>query len=147
MSDGNSLTAPAPLARAFQRSIAEAPRDDLPRLIFADWLEENGQIERSEFIRLGIELAGDIAKEEREKKERRSKDLLTSLDDSWLWPIGHLLSDAKPPARWKLERGFVCGLTLPAHLFLENAGAIFAQHPILKVSLTVGMSYGQSLTL
>jgi uncharacterized protein (TIGR02996 family) len=141
------LATPTPLAIAFQRAIAEAPRDDLPRLIYADWLEEHDQEDRAEFIRLGIELAGDITVREKDKKERRRKDLLAGRDDSWLWPIGHLLGDAKPPAWWKFERGFVCSLTLPARLFPENAGAIFAQHPILNVELTVGMTYGQSLSL
>ena len=36
--------------------LAEPERDDL-RLIFADWLEENGDGERAEFIRVQIELA------------------------------------------------------------------------------------------
>lgn len=35
----------------------EAPQDDTPRLIYADWLDENGEPERAAFIRLQIELA------------------------------------------------------------------------------------------
>ncbi|MCS6866190.1 MAG: TIGR02996 domain-containing protein [Gemmataceae bacterium] len=38
-------------------TIAAYPHDDTPRLIFADWLEENGEAERAEFIRLQCELA------------------------------------------------------------------------------------------
>lgn len=34
------------------RSILAAPDDDAPRLIYADWLEENGQTDRAEFIRV-----------------------------------------------------------------------------------------------
>ena len=41
---------------ALLRAICEAPWEDTPRLVFADWLEENGQPERAEFIRLQIEL-------------------------------------------------------------------------------------------
>lgn len=38
-----------------KREIIAAPEDDLPRLIYADWLEENGQAARAEFIRSQIE--------------------------------------------------------------------------------------------
>jgi uncharacterized protein (TIGR02996 family) len=40
---------------AFIASIKANPEDDMPRLVFADWLEENGQSERAEFIRVSIE--------------------------------------------------------------------------------------------
>lgn len=46
---------------AFIRAICESPADDTPRLIFADWLEEQGNKEdrdRAEFIRVQIKLAG-----------------------------------------------------------------------------------------
>ncbi len=41
----------------FIADIIEHPADDTPRLIYADYLEENGQEERGEFIRVQIELA------------------------------------------------------------------------------------------
>ncbi|HEY1379394.1 MAG TPA: TIGR02996 domain-containing protein [Gemmataceae bacterium] len=37
---------------AFLRAIAAKPGDDLPRLVFADWLDEHGQPGRAEFVRL-----------------------------------------------------------------------------------------------
>jgi uncharacterized protein (TIGR02996 family) len=39
------------------RAICENPAEDAPRLVYADWLDENGQPERAEFIRVQIELA------------------------------------------------------------------------------------------
>jgi len=42
---------------AFIRTISDAPDDDGPRLVLADWLEEHGDCDRAEFIRNGIELA------------------------------------------------------------------------------------------
>jgi uncharacterized protein (TIGR02996 family) len=42
---------------ALFRAICEQPWEDTPRLVYADWLDENGQPERAEFIRLQIELA------------------------------------------------------------------------------------------
>jgi len=41
---------------ALLHAICEQPWENTPRLIYADWLEENGQPERAEFIRLQIEL-------------------------------------------------------------------------------------------
>lgn len=42
--------------KAFLKAVCWNPADDAPRLIYADWLEEHGQAERAEFIRLQIEL-------------------------------------------------------------------------------------------
>ncbi len=41
----------------FIQDIIEHPEDDAPRLIFADWLDENGEPERAELIRVQIRLA------------------------------------------------------------------------------------------
>lgn len=35
-------------------AVREAPEDDLPRLVYADWCEDNGRPERAEFIRAQI---------------------------------------------------------------------------------------------
>jgi uncharacterized protein (TIGR02996 family) len=40
---------------ALLRGIHANPEDDTPRLVFADWLDEHGQPERAEFIRVQIE--------------------------------------------------------------------------------------------
>lgn len=42
---------------AFLRTIIASPDDDTPRLVYADWLDENGHEDCAEFIRLQIELA------------------------------------------------------------------------------------------
>jgi uncharacterized protein (TIGR02996 family) len=41
---------------AFIADIAANPDDDTPRLIYADWLEEHGQPQRAEFIRVEVEM-------------------------------------------------------------------------------------------
>jgi uncharacterized protein (TIGR02996 family) len=40
---------------ALFRAICEQPWEDMPRLVYADWLQENGQVERADFIRLQCE--------------------------------------------------------------------------------------------
>jgi len=42
---------------AFLEDIIAHPRDDAPRLIYADWLDDHGQGERAEFIRQSALLA------------------------------------------------------------------------------------------
>jgi uncharacterized protein (TIGR02996 family) len=41
---------------AFMAAICDAPADDGPRLVYADWLEERGDTARAEFIRVGCEI-------------------------------------------------------------------------------------------
>lgn len=40
--------------RTLLAAVAAAPGDDVPRLVYADWLDEHGRPERAEFIRLQI---------------------------------------------------------------------------------------------
>ncbi len=47
-------------ADAFLDAIFAAPDDDLPRLVYADWLEERGQQAYAEFIRLCCRLASEV---------------------------------------------------------------------------------------
>jgi uncharacterized protein (TIGR02996 family) len=42
---------------ALQRAVAAAPDDDLPRLVFADWVEEHGETDYAAFVRAQVELA------------------------------------------------------------------------------------------
>ncbi|MCI0702163.1 MAG: TIGR02996 domain-containing protein [Planctomycetia bacterium] len=44
-------------ADALLRAIIRHPEDDTPRLIYADWLQENGRSEEAEFIRVECRLA------------------------------------------------------------------------------------------
>lgn len=53
----NVMLTTHPDSAALLRTICERPDDDFARLVFADWLEEGGETERSEFIRVQIELA------------------------------------------------------------------------------------------
>lgn len=46
-----------PEYQAMLAGIRAVPDDDLPRLVLADWLEEHGEAERAEFVRVQCELA------------------------------------------------------------------------------------------
>src|SRR5262249_23722465 len=43
--------------QSFLEAIYAAPEDDAVRLVYADWLEEQGEAARAEFIRVQIEYA------------------------------------------------------------------------------------------
>src|SRR5262249_7808777 len=43
---------------ALLRGIRAAPEDDLPRLVYADWLDDHGDASRAELIRVQCRLAG-----------------------------------------------------------------------------------------
>jgi len=56
------------------RSIWADPDDDVVRWVYADWLEENGQSERAEFMRVQLGLARDVS--ENNPLKRREAVLL-----------------------------------------------------------------------
>jgi uncharacterized protein (TIGR02996 family) len=49
---------------ALRRTVCERPQDHVPRLVFADWLDEAGlpaDVARAEFIRVQCELAKEVS--------------------------------------------------------------------------------------
>src|SRR5213078_1683780 len=86
---------------AFLRAIRAAPDDDLPRLVYADYLDERGD-PRGEFIRLQCELArGDCPPLRARELLRRGAELLDRYDAVW----AGLLAEAAYEATFR--RGFV----------------------------------------
>jgi uncharacterized protein (TIGR02996 family) len=58
---------------SFLQSIIESPDDDGPRLIYADWLDEHGDSDRAEFIRVQCAVARMPASDSRLRKLRSNK--------------------------------------------------------------------------
>src|SRR5579884_2161815 len=66
------------------RDIVEAPEEDAPRLVYADLLDENGQPERAEFIRLQVEHARlDPDDARRQELRLREEELLSAHGAEW----------------------------------------------------------------
>jgi uncharacterized protein (TIGR02996 family) len=107
MSDGESL----------YRAILAAPGDDAPRLVFADWLEERGNLERAELIRHMVHFPRDRA------------GYRPPNPASIYWP------DAPPWIGYGVRRGFVAEIGLSTPLFLAHAADLFDRHPITRVNL------------
>src|SRR5437763_14959052 len=81
---------------AFLRAIWDRPHDDAPRLIYADWLDEHGDPERAEFIRLTTGSAAGPA--------ARVEELLARNGDRWRAEV-----PSAHGVKWgdELMRGFV----------------------------------------
>jgi uncharacterized protein (TIGR02996 family) len=109
---------------AFLTAIAAAPDDDLPRLVYADWLDEHGEPGRAEFIRLQCAAArGDGTAWD------RAADLEARHRVEWLGPIGRIAFRAE------FRRGFAEHVVLPASAFLTHGMALRRLTPLRGVTL------------
>lgn len=90
---------------ALLAAICENPQEDLPRLIYADWLEENGRPERAEFIRLQCERwSQGSAYPNLAAVRNRASQLLKEFRDWWYEELPRL-----PGVEWGslFVRGFI----------------------------------------
>jgi uncharacterized protein (TIGR02996 family) len=93
---------------SFLHAIREAPDDDGPRLVMADWFEDNGDPKRADFIRTQIRLADDLGPNERRALEAREEELLLPNLEHWLGPLWRTPWEAKcrrGTARVKIQAG------------------------------------------
>jgi uncharacterized protein (TIGR02996 family) len=105
---------------ALLQAILDTPDDDFPRLVMADWLEENDQPERSEFIRVQVELAG----------LREPPRSTRTVADGWQPEDGHpslAMQQAAAPY-WALKR---CEMELWPRLFRLFDVGIVPDTPML----------------
>ena len=114
--------------QAFLNAIIDNPDDDLPRLVFADYLEETGDAERAEFIRIQCELTGGVTEANRKiALEEREKELLSRHLEAWRVPIrGHQ----------KFQRGFVESLWASADNLLQAPAEIVAGSTLRTLRIT-----------
>jgi uncharacterized protein (TIGR02996 family) len=151
---------------ALLRAILCEPTDDTVRLVYADWLDENGEPERAEFVRVQVELAKlDCSEPDCERYadqkgcgcdecsrwrknwsvKARQRELWAALSGTWerhqrldpLAAIGLFGENFHGVTPvGVVSRGFVSSLTCDQSLFLAHARDIFAAHPVLTVTLS-----------
>lgn len=122
---------------ALLRGVLINPADDLPRLVYADWLEEHGRVKRAELIRLQIEIANsgrdgrttaaDVAREFEQR--RRAVDLLMRKENAIDWrqlPYGMAPRSA-------FERGFLAEIECTPDIFSRSWHRIFSLHPVTRI--------------
>jgi uncharacterized protein (TIGR02996 family) len=114
-------------AEAFLQRIRAYPDDDAQRLIFADWLDEEGD-PRGRFIRVQLALANDDCPE-RQKLQAEEQALLDAHHTEWEAPLRGLATG------FVFRRGFVDELNVEAKQFLRHAHEIFTASPVRHVHM------------
>jgi uncharacterized protein (TIGR02996 family) len=105
---------------ALLAAIIAHPDENTPRLMYADWLDENGQPERAEFIRLQCAVEMD------EVAEERAAVLEARNRGKWLIGLPQFTA-----GRWVFQRGFPEEIHAAGRFFLERYDA-FARVPWLR---------------
>lgn len=121
------------LEDAFLADIVACPADDAPRLVFADWLEDHGEPDRAEFIRLQVRRAGLPAADSRHGPlASREGTLLLAHENAWR---AHL--PVLEGVTWEdFSRGFVEGAFVESvDVFLQHADTLFNVAPIRRLQI------------
>ena len=121
----------------FLKALLAEPDDDTLRLALADWLDENEQSPRAEFIRVQIELATGVADRERRcALEARQRDLLIAHETEWVQPLAKVLK-CQPGkwGGWVFRRGFVEYFRLSGDRLLCCAQRLAELTPIRQINM------------
>lgn len=115
---------------ALRQAVLASPAEDLPRLVYADWLDDCGHTERAEFIRAQVEYAATPPWEPFAVRLRHRRPDLVSGGMHWLPHLGDF-------AEWyALRRGFGWSvLVRQLGAFLAGAHSLFAIEPIGELIL------------
>ena len=142
---------------AFIRKILANPDDDGPRLVFSDWLEEEGEADYAKFIRLQcaqctctVDRVQNLGKIEYGKYKKTRCDKHDGELEVWklktkyetLWAnqfLGHdnitlSLTNRHCVSSWEFRRGFIEVISF-CNDWIKSADEIFARNPIQEVNL------------
>jgi uncharacterized protein (TIGR02996 family) len=117
---------------AFFQDILEHPDDDTPRLIFADWLDDHGDPDRAEFIRLQCRLARETDPLLPAVRDMRIREntLFHQHNRTWAGPVVCSLAQG-----WGFRRGFVSFINASASQLVGHCDELFRAAPIQHLRL------------
>src|SRR5436190_7936139 len=124
----------------FWQSILADPESDTPRLVYADWLEEQGESERAEFIRVQVELA-KLAEDDPRCAELKAREEALLPFQLQALRLGNSPARPRKMPRWALNsnpvlrRGFVEEIHCTAAQFIDGAEALFRAAPVRTLGL------------
>jgi uncharacterized protein (TIGR02996 family) len=121
------------LAQGFRADIVANIDEDTPRLVYADWLAENGQDERAEFIRVQIERARRPAWDAAQVRLRlREQELLKLHGEEWLAELPSIEG-----AKWEgFRRGIVAEVSFASFKAMrQSAHACRAVAPVEAITV------------
>jgi uncharacterized protein (TIGR02996 family) len=119
---------------AFLRAICANPDDDLPRLVYADWLDERGD-PRGEFIRVECELP-HLASEDPRRRQLHLRDceLIRLHKERWVGMIPELVR-RHLAGYWDFRRGLLEVLAIDAAALVGEAAAYVRCMPISQLTV------------
>lgn len=116
---------------ALLKAVLANPEDDAVRLVYADWLQEEGDGARAEFIRVQIELARRFRFDpERLPLLRRERELLERHEAEWTKPIAAISRACV------FRRGFVDAVAVGGAKLLSHGRKLFDKAPVRHVKAT-----------
>jgi uncharacterized protein (TIGR02996 family) len=140
------MTAAEADRRALLRAVIEAPEDDAVRLVYADWLEENGAGERdrlhAELIRVQIGLSALNARpaavwrgDPLDDPDLRRYARKTALERRLEWLLGQRGTHPVLPMGfgYGIRHGFVEMLQASSFLWREHGPQLASEHPVRKM--------------
>jgi uncharacterized protein (TIGR02996 family) len=134
---------------AFIRSAAAEPADDTLRLVYADWLEEQGGealAAQAAFVRLQVERSGRVPADDGWIKALEQETALQrKYQRDWNGRIHRYLSkrqfpekvDARHGAlrRWDYHRGMIARVSVTINTLTAHTDLVFALGPIAQVHI------------
>jgi uncharacterized protein (TIGR02996 family) len=145
---------------ALLAAIRQAPDDDAPRLVYADWLDEHGDPDQAEFIRVQVEIdpyrradsdldrwrlavidlhldrpvPADFPAELRQYAElaRREAEILKARKWKWVGPVAAVNDNLASRLTVAFRRGFAEEVALTTAAFLEGADDVRSACPMLR---------------
>jgi uncharacterized protein (TIGR02996 family) len=121
----------------FLADILSQPDDLTPRLVYADWLDEHGQSERAEFIRVQIELTQVEEHSSRWRQlSAREYKLIKAHKKAWGEPFRGLAP------HYRFYRGFVEQVSMYAGSFVKKGARLFELAPVRTAHLSLSSGSG-----
>jgi uncharacterized protein (TIGR02996 family) len=140
---------------AMLAAIRAEPDEDMPRLAFADWLDEQGDANRAAFIRAQIEVVrAELFSVQARAAAKRAEELLKKHRAEWHRPLREAIQSQYPShvavqvnqkaanplpdvvqVQVRFERGFVSHIECQPDDFARTAEAMFAVEPIQSLKL------------
>lgn len=110
---------------ALLHAIADEPGDYLRQLVFADYVQENGEETRAAFVRLRCE-AERVGRESPQYDDliREGDDLLHEHEREWLGVWADRLVD------WEFDGGFIRSVRMTIDQFEKHGADLFAWEPV-----------------
>lgn len=123
---------------ALLQRIVDAPDDDAARLVYADWLLEQGDDARGELIQLQVKLAAEPDDARRRAMRVAENKLLKAHGAAWLEPLYAVLPQRSWLDQYRFEwvRGFVEEVALSTACLGAPFAALLARAPLVR-ALTV----------